>query len=333
MNTRSLSIAGTMALALLGCRREPTGPTAEIPLGAEFTVQTAGWATRAPVPFVVRALAVAVARDSIYIMGGAAGSGLGSFVSSGVRAYSPTTNAWEWRLGLPAGRQGGDGAATINGIIYLPGGEGSASLPTRSLYAYNTGTQAWSTRAPMPTYGACGGSAVISGQLYVFSGCTRSSTNTEIDARLLHRYNPTTNTWKTLQPASVTHFRPVVATYGGKLYVVGGNSASGSPMRRVDMYDPATNSWSTRAGMPTPRVNAGGAFLGGKLYVVGGRSGTAYLNTVEAYDPVTNTWSSRPPMPTPRAALGVAAVNGAIYAMGGRNATTAALATNERFTP
>jgi hypothetical protein len=229
MNTRSLSIAGTMALALLGCRREPTGPTAEIPLGAEFTVQTAGWATRAPVPFVVRALAVAVARDSIYIMGGAAGSGLGSFVSSGVRAYSPTTNAWEWRLGLPAGRQGGDGAATINGIIYLPGGEGSASLPTRSLYAYNTGTQAWSTRAPMPTYGACGGSAVISGQLYVFSGCTRSSTNTEIDARLLHRYNPTTNTWKTLQPASVTHFRPVVATYGGKLYV---NAHSSSERRR-----------------------------------------------------------------------------------------------------
>jgi hypothetical protein len=68
------------------------------------------------------------------------------------------------------------------------------------------------------------------------------------------------------------------------------------------------------------------------LYVVGGKSGPAYLNTVEVYDPVTNTWTSRPALPTARGALGVANVSGSIYAIGGRNAT-AALATNERFTP
>jgi hypothetical protein len=37
-------------------------------------------------------------------------------------------------------------------------------------------------------------------------------------------------------------------------------------------------------------------------------------------------------LPTARAALGVGGVSGLIYAVGGRNAT-AALATNERFTP
>ena len=213
----------------------------------------------------------------------------------------------------------------------LAGGEDAAGALTRTLYTYNASTNGWSTRAAMPAYGACGGSAVISGRIYVFSGCTRSSTGARNDAGLLHRYNPTTNTWTTLKAAPVTHFRPVVMAIHGKLYVVGGNNGSGTAMRRVDMYDPATNTWSSRAGMPTARTNAGAAIIGGKMYVFGGRN-TAYLNTVEAYDPVANTWTSRGAMPTARAALGVGGVGGQVYAIGGRNATPA-LATSERFTP
>ena len=189
--------------------------------------------------------------------------------------------------------RGGNGTATINGIVYLAGGEDAVGALPPYAYAYNTTSNAWSTRAAMPTYGACGGSTVISWRLYVFSGCTRSSTAAQINAGLLHRYNPNTNTWTTLKAAPVTHFRPVVGAINGKLYVVGGNNASGTAMRRVDMYDPATNIWVTRRAIPTARMNAGTA-AGGKLYVVGGRSGTAYLNTVEAYDPVTNAWTSRP---------------------------------------
>ena len=167
-----------------------------------------------------------------------------------MQAYSPSSNAWTTRASLPAARQGGNGAVTINGIVYLAGGEDATGALTRTLYAYNASTNVWSTRATMPAYGACGGSAVISGRLYVFSGCTRSSTGSKIDAGLLHRYNPTTNTWTALQRAPVTHFRPVVGAIGGKLYVVGGNNGSGTAMRRVDMYHPATNTWSSRAGCP-----------------------------------------------------------------------------------
>jgi N-acetylneuraminic acid mutarotase len=217
-------------------------------------------------------------------------------------------------------------------MLYLAGGQDASGGLTRTLYVYNTSTNSWSSRAAMPAYGACGGSAVIAARVYVFSGCTRSSTGAQVDAGLLHRYNPTTNTWTTLKAAPVTHFRPVVAAIGGKLYVAGGNNAAGTAMRRVDMYDPLTNTWSTRASMPTPRVNAGAAFIGGRWYVLGGKNGAAYLNTVEAYDPAANAWTSRSAMPTARAALGVGGVSGLIYAVGGRNAT-AALATNQRFTP
>jgi len=287
------------------------------------------WVNPTTMPTARRALAVTVANDSVYVMGGANAAGT---VLRTVDHYSPGAG---WTIGeapLPAAREGGNGAVTINGTVYLAGGQNATGALTRTLYAYTANPVAWSTRASMPAYSACGGSAVIAGKLYVFSGCTRSSTGAQIKAGLLHRYNPSTNSWTTLKAAPVPHFRPVVATIGGKLYVVGGENASGAAMRRVDMYDPATNTWSTRTGMPTARTNAGGAVLGGKLYVVGGRSGTAYLNTLEAYDPVANAWTGRTPMPTARAALGVSAAGGFLYAIGGRNAT-AALATVERFTP
>ena len=287
------------------------------------------WVSRAGMPTARRALAVTTANGLMYAIGGANGAGT---VLRTVQVYNPATNAWTTKPSLPAARQGGNGAVTINGMVYLPGGEDAAGALTRTLYAYNATTNVWSTRASMPAYGACGGSAVIAGRIYVFSGCTRSSTGARINARLLHRYNPNTNTWTTLKAAPVPHFRPVVGAIGGKLYVAGGENGSGTPMRRVDMYDPATDTWSTRTGMRTPRVNAGAIPYGGKLYVFGGRNGTPYLNSVEAYDPVNNAWTSRTAMPTARAALGVGSMSGLLYAVGGRNETPA-LATSERFTP
>jgi M6 family metalloprotease-like protein len=305
---------------------------AQTATGFQVTIKrgaAGAWASRAAMPTARRALAVSVANATMYAIGGASAAGT---VLHTVQAYNPVTNNWTTKASLPAAREGGNGAVTIQGILYLAGGQSASGVLTRTLYAYNTSTNAWSSRAAMPAYSACGGSAVIAARVYVFSGCTSSSTGAVIDAGLLHRYNPTTNTWATLKAAPVTHYRPVVAAIGGKLYVAGGNNAAGTAFRRVDVYDPATNTWSVGTAMPTARANAGAAFIAGKWYVFGGKKGTAYLNTLEVYDPAANAWGTRPAMPTARAALGVGGVSGLIYAVGGRNAT-AALATHDRFTP
>ena len=143
------------------------------------------------------------ANGLVFAIGGSNGSGT---VLRTVEAYNPSTNQWTTKASLPAPREGGNGAVAINGIVYLAGGQDAAGALTRTFYAYNANTNVWSTQATMPAYGACGGSAVISGRIYVFSGCTRSSTGAQIDARLLHRYNLATNTWTTLKSAPVTHF-------------------------------------------------------------------------------------------------------------------------------
>jgi subtilisin family serine protease len=288
------------------------------------------WQAQAGMPTARGGVALWDANGLLYAIGGANSAGT---VLRTVQAYNPATNSWTTKAPLPAARQSGNGAGEINKIIYLAGGHDAAGALTRTLYAYNSATNTWGARAQMPIYSSCGGSGVSGGKLYVFSGCTRSSTGAQVAAKRLHRYDPVSNTWTALPNAPVVHYQPVVGFNAGKLYVVGGNNGSGAATGRVDMYDPATNTWATRATMPTPRVGAAGVSIGGKLYVMGGRNGTTYLNTVQAYDPVTNSWSTGASMPTARAAFGVAGISGFLYAVGGRSASTAALGTNERFTP
>jgi subtilisin family serine protease len=286
------------------------------------------WTARTSLPSTRRGIAVAAAIGILYAIGGT--NSTGALVRT-LHAYSTSTNSWTTRASMPAGRQSGNGAATVTGNIYVAGGQDAAGALTRTLYRYNASTNTWTARANMPSVGGCGGSAVINGKVYVFSGCTRSSTGAQVAAGLLHRYDPSTNAWTILRSAPAVHFHPVVGATGGKLYVVGGNNHT-IAINRLDVYDPATNSWSTMAAMPTARVGAAGVVAAGRLYVIGGRNGPTYLNTVESYDPVTNTWSTRTSIPTARSGLGVGVINNLLYAVGGRN-SVAALSTNERFTP
>ena len=189
---------------------------AQTATGFQVTIKrgaAGAWVSRASMPTARRALAVAVANGSLYAIGGANGSGT---VLRTVQAYNPSPQRVDHQGVAPrasAGRQ----RCRHDQRDRVPGRrEDAAGALTRTLYAYNASTNVWSTRASMPAYGACGGSAVIAGRIYVFSGCTRSSTGARINAGLLHRYNPTTNTWTTLKTAPVTHFRPVVGAIGGK---------------------------------------------------------------------------------------------------------------------
>ncbi len=295
-----------------------------------FTTSSGSWATRTALPSARRSLAAATASGLLYAIGGANSAGT---ALKTVQVYNPSTNAWATKASLPAARPFGNGATHISGTIYVPGGQDANAVITRTLYAYRISTNTWSTKTNMPVFSGCGGSGVISGKLYVFSGCTKTATGPQTAAALLHRYDPATNAWTTLRNAPAVHVGPAVTVVAGKLYVAGGNSGGGTATGRVDVYNPATNSWSTVASMPTARVGAGAALIAGKLYVVGGRNGSTYYNTVEVYDPLTNSWTSAAGMPTARGALGVGVISGAIYAIGGRNASTAALASNERLTP
>ena len=141
--------------------------------GVRWTIPTSDyWSSRKQLPSARRDYAMATAGGRLYAIGGLAS--LASPIRA-VQSYNPTSNTWSLGAPLPAARYNGNGAATISGTIYVAGGRDAAGMLTRTLYAYQTSTNSWSRRANQPVLSGCGGSSVIAGKLYVFTGCTRSS--------------------------------------------------------------------------------------------------------------------------------------------------------------
>jgi N-acetylneuraminic acid mutarotase len=320
---------------------DPGLPMTTVP-GVELAAETVpnSWTRRIRMPTARVGLVAAKVNGIIYAIGGSDGAALQK-----VEAYDHNTNtlvAWTPRAPLPAARHLPNGAAVINGKIYVSGGLTPLG-PSRSLYVYNAASNSWTTKASMPIRSHGGAAAAIDGKLWViatqegeggfFTGPTR-----------LFRYDPATDTWSEREPAPHHHHRAVVGVINGKLYVAGGmtntlrNDVSyeyePEPWAELDVYDPATNVWTTKRTMPTARWGAAGGVIDGKLYVAGGR-GTDHsaLSTLELYDPATNTWAARAKMLTPREGTGAAVVGGVFHVLGGTSGPDSdALRTNEAYT-
>jgi uncharacterized repeat protein (TIGR03803 family) len=126
---------------------------------------------------------------------------------------------------------------------------------------------------------------------------------------------------------------PVAAALNGKIYVVGGTTAT-SLVGDNQVYTPGSNTWTTAAAIPAPVYGAASAVVSGVLYVIGGyttASSTA-SNLVQAYNPTTNIWTTKTNMPTARGSAAAVLDGGSIYVIGG-NGTTQRLNTVEKFNP
>jgi N-acetylneuraminic acid mutarotase len=140
------------------------------------------------------------------------------------------------------------------------------------------------------------------------------------------------NTWVEKAPMQVARSGLGVAAVNGKIYAIGGTTASGftpsghgayaygynvGGVSTNEEYDPETDTWTNKASMPTPRLAFGIAVYKNKIYCIGGQANISFTGINEVYDPATDTWETKAPMPTPRGWVKANAVNGKIYLMGG----------------
>lgn len=141
--------------------------------------------------------------------------------------------------------------------------------------------------------------------------------------------------WRDHAPAPVELLDAGGAALNGKIYVVGGKTATG-PKTTVYVYDPTADSWSTVADLPGPAVeNPAVVAYGGRLYVFGGStdpfSGAAA--NAASFDPSTGTWTPLPSMPTARGGPAAQVLGDRIYVVGGMGANGASVASAEVFDP
>jgi hypothetical protein len=124
------------------------------------------------------------------------------------------------------------------------------------------------------------------------------------------------DSWASKAPMQQARGSLGVAAVNGKIYAIGGSTATGSYPYRGGVvglneeYNPSSDRWTYKTPMPTPMSEFGIAVYNNKIYCIND-------NVNQVYYPATDTWENRTPMPTPRHRLGANVVDGKIYIIGG----------------
>jgi N-acetylneuraminic acid mutarotase len=311
-------LAAACAIGTAACQDSPTEPqqpaepAAALSASATTTAASNSWITRANMPTDRVNTTAATVTDAqggsvLYVIGGRSPISDANFCSAGlskVQAYDASANTWRTRAPFPHPIQFTNGAAVINGKIYMTAGCTGYKSYHGWTWMYDPATNTWTEKASMPVATWAGNTGVIQNKLYVLSSCDgQEDCGTSTDL-FFGRYDPATNTWTSLPlpPSGSGHLFGGSAVIGGKFYAAGGDNNG-----LVEAYDPSTNQWSSGQAMPTPRQRFASASVAGKLYAISGlrSSDFAPVATTSVYDPATDSWKDL--APAPRFGSGLAA--------------------------
>jgi N-acetylneuraminic acid mutarotase len=275
----------------------------------------------------------------VYVIGGnLAGNGGGDggpTPTAKVESYHPNTTtllAWRNRAPMPGVRSFTNGAAVIDGKIYVSGGytlnaEGQY-VRTRTLYRYDPVNDVWASRARLPRATSGGATVAIDGKLYAYVvyGADNSS------GAALYRYDPAADVWTELAMPPAIQVGAAATVLGGKMWVIGGRFGKGAALATVSVFDPGTGKWTTKPPLEMAREGLVARTIDGRIYVAGGSAGgSGAVEYLEMYDPAVGGWFvTKAVIPTPRAYAASAVVGGNLYVIGG---TAGDGRTNEMYVP
>jgi N-acetylneuraminic acid mutarotase len=287
------------------------------------------WVARPGMPTGRYGLASAVVNGRIYAIGGDAASG----ISAKVEVYDPSLTgyvSWFYRASMPEPRSFTNGAAAINGKIYVSGGfKPTAAGPqrTRTLFRYDVASNTWTTRKDIPRLASGGATVAIDGKLYVY--VAYGSDNA--DGAALYRYDPGADTWAERATPPAIQSGAAAVVLGGKMWVIGGKQGKGPPVNNVSVYNPINDTWAVKHPLHAARAGAVARVINGKIYVAGGGDGvSSHVEETEVYTPATDGWAYKADIRTPRSFAASGVVDGLLYVFGG---DTGNLRTNEMYIP
>ncbi|MEJ9161285.1 Kelch repeat-containing protein, partial [Paenibacillus graminis] len=95
------------------------------------------------------------------------------------------------------------GVATVNGNIYIIGGQNASAL--NKVEVYNSNTKKWTTKTSMTTARAAFGTAVVNGKIYTIGGYSGDAVNLSGGSHLstVEEYDPINDVWTTKAPLPV----------------------------------------------------------------------------------------------------------------------------------
>ena len=197
-------------------------------------------------------------------------------------------------------------------LIFAAGGITSNSN-TSSVEKYDFKKRDWAAATALPQKKSHAALVSSGEKLYSIGGYNGSKRLSSVDV-----YNTKSEKWSSAAPMPTARsgFGATVDR-NGRIYCIGGYSASQQDLSDVDVYDSECDQWT-----PAPRLNqrrsyVKAATLGDNIYAVGGTEGNTRLQTVEKLSPYTSSWNRVADLNVARSRPGVAALDGRLFAVGG----------------
>ena len=155
------------------------------------------------------------------------------------------------------------------------------------------------SEAPSPRVGTA--SAVINGNMYIFSGRGGIDMAPIEEDGAVWRFDLASSSWSCIKPADPSRPSPPARSYHcsasdgtSSLFLHAGCPAKG---RLSDLwkFDVAERTWTQLPDAPAPhRGGTSIAYSGGKLYRMNGFDGnTEQGGSIDIFDPTANTWSTK----------------------------------------
>ena len=265
---------------------------------------------------------------------------------------TPVSGTWTRKAPLPVAVNE-VGVGQVDGEIYVIGGgeQRDENPPTGAStlnMMYNTATDSWQERAPLPRALSHVGVTELGGKLYAIGGFTEDVHMHPQNLAIV--YDPKIDRWSELPTFSIPRGSVAVAAFGAKIHIFGGRTSEKVVKRSLpgvpdffigsgtvtthEIYDPAKAKWSQSNPLPgPPRDHMGIAVLDGKIHVFGGRINdfSDLLARHDVYDPTTSTWTSASPLPRPRSAGAFTVLNDLIIYAGGECKPGGQISTHNAF--
>ena len=206
------------------------------------------------------------------------------------RRFDPTRNEWE-SVQCPQEVHRGSAAVTLQGFLYVIGGEDKNHYQLNTVQKYNPETNTWQEVSPLssPRSDVC--AVADERYLYVIGGGTAA----EKYLNVVERFDPRSNTWDELPSILTGRQDAGGATLKQKVFVFGGLDPATTTGDPCEMFDPATSTWTGIPSVVAPRGYTRAVSFKGKVYVLGCRPNEQerqrYM-ALQAYDIDTNKWES-----------------------------------------
>ncbi len=268
----------------------------------------------ADLPTTLTSFGAAMIDQNVYVYGGTTGGAHNYYkgVQSGdlrrLRVQSDDSSVAQWETISTGPELQGLAMVSNQGKLYRLGGFEAKNAQgdeddlwsTASVACFDPATKTWTNMPPLPEPRSSFDAAVIDRTIYVAGGWSMQG-----DApRKWH-----TTAWKLDLSAASPQWQPLaaqpferravaVATFDGKLYVIGGISSGDDTVNDVEIYDPASDQWTKGPSLiGDDRLTGFGtsAFaLGEHLYVTG------LPGTVQRLGKNAEQWEAIGQLPTPR---------------------------------